>query len=221
MPPIESNDLWSRFTVNEKGDIPPRELMCMEYGCRHGRIWEPGKTGQIRWCRRCERWMHAACISKQRADVDDLDREDLANFNQGYLTFLLDKDARNRTDVSIQKLILGKDAARDVDVHDNQNRINMPRTTWAEVACIPIRRRTRPGFAPETNELLVQHAIAMVEAGDGAKSVQGQRVADWLSEKAPEAGARALKFILRKDLRKLRKDAIRRFLCTNCNEQIL
>ena len=156
--------------------------------------------------------------------VGDIRRRDLVRFDQGHMSYVLDPGARKREVPEIKKLVLGipGNAAFDIDMDDTLNRFPIPRSLrYEEVACLPIRRRTRPGFAPETNELFYQHAIDMVNAGEGRKIVRGADVAAWLEEKAPGLGTRALKFILRKDLRKLRKDTIRRFLCTSCNAQII
>ncbi|KAL1692665.1 hypothetical protein GGG16DRAFT_123952 [Schizophyllum commune] len=223
MLPIESNDLWSSLTSDATTDIQ-LALICLEDGCKFRRLWEPAKNGQIRYCRKCKIWLHVACVSEQPVTVGDIRRRDLVRFDQGHMSYVLDPGARKRDEPEIKKLVLGipGNADFDIDVEDTLNRFPIPRSLrYEEVACLPIRRRTRPGFAPETNELFYQHAIDMVNAGEGRKIVRGADVAAWLEGKAPGLGTRALKFILRKDLRKLRKDTIRRFLCTSCNAQII
>ncbi|KAI5887605.1 uncharacterized protein SCHCODRAFT_01103821 [Schizophyllum commune H4-8] len=223
MLPMESNDIWSALTSDAATNIH-LSLICLEDGCKVRQMWESERSGQIRYCRKCKIWLHVACLSSQPVTVDDIRRKDLVRFDQEYMSYLLDAGARKREQVEIKKLVLGQPEHKDLDmdVDDTLNRFPIPRSVrYEEVACIPIRRRTRPGFAPETNELFYQHAIDMVKAGKGRQMVRGADVATWLEGKAPGLGTRATKFILRKDLRKLRKDTIRRFLCTSCNAQIV
>ncbi|TRM58385.1 hypothetical protein BD626DRAFT_550729 [Schizophyllum amplum] len=198
MAPMDFNDLWARYSVPDKNTDITLDLICTG-GPQCNQLWDPSNWGQIRWCRPCEKWFHARCLT-HRVDVAALETL-LDVWGQGYLKLY-----------------------------------PMPKTTWAEVAALPIRRRTFPGEAPETIEVLIQHAIEQVEAGKGAEQVPdvGKRVpapgkrrgtgnaCGWLRDICPEAGLRPAKVILNKNLRQLRNtDGPRRFLCPNCKAQIL
>lgn len=256
MAPMDFNDLWARYSVPDKNTDITLDLICTG-GPQCNQLWDPSNWGQIRWCRPCEKWFHARCLT-HRVDVAALETL-LDVWGQGYLKYLLparrphfaredtprmpfgwqfDPFELNYKPAGLAKLNRANDMSGWIaeDVHDEYRLYPMPKTTWAEVAALPIRRRTFPGEAPETIEVLIQHAIEQVEAGKGAEQVPdvGKRVpapgkrrgtgnaCGWLRDICPEAGLRPAKVILNKNLRQLRNtDGPRRFLCPNCKAQIL
>ncbi|KAL1698823.1 hypothetical protein EV121DRAFT_217514 [Schizophyllum commune] len=229
MSALEANDIHVRFVLQAgQTDINNRELICVPE-CLSGRLYETATCNQVRWCRRCETWLHVACLNGQRVDdVKHYDERLGTEFEQSYLTYLWDPRRRRLTkNFKIEPLDLAQNN-RDTDYHwdvdDTKNRYPLLATPLAEIACLPIRRRSFPGYAPETNELLIQYAIQRVQSGrvDPDEKLPDLGEDDWFHREVdPKAGLRAVKYILRKDLYELRTGRMRWYLCIKCDKQIV
>ncbi|KAL1746887.1 hypothetical protein HDZ31DRAFT_33216, partial [Schizophyllum fasciatum] len=226
--PMDRNDLWTRYKVSDAHtDIIP-DLICLEgkgrKGCRMNppRRWNPSTWNQVRWCRRCETFLHVVCIRHFEVDLC-MQAHRLDAYGQPYLRYHLEEHNFALDDPPRMPFADSADAELQDDVHDEMELFPMPRTTWHEVAALPIRRRTFPMEAPETNEIVIQHAIQQVAEGNGAAVVPD--VDEWLHEIAPLAGLRGAKVILNKNLRQLRSvgkgSGPRWYLCPGCEAQIV
>ncbi|TRM58377.1 hypothetical protein BD626DRAFT_573596 [Schizophyllum amplum] len=195
MVPMDYTDLWSRYAVaDEQSDII-LDVMCLNDGLCSSTPschWNPSVWCQVRWCRRCENFMHVSCLMESLSLIHNLAfyADSLDKYEQSYLRYLLQEHEFAPDEPP--RMPFGFDY--DPDLADD--------TTWAEVAALPIRRRTFPTEAPETNEVVIQHAIQQVLDGRGGDVVPDVR--EWLHGIAPQAGLRAAKTILNKNLRQLR-----------------
>ena len=143
-------------------------------------------------------------------------------YGQPYLSYLLEQHVFPEDEPRRMRYGFTDDAEDHNDVHDERGLFPMPQTTWQEVAVLPIRRRTFPMETPETNEVVIQHAIQQVLGGHGADAVPDVSASGWLHDISPQAGLRGAKFILNKNLRQLRHGTPpRRYLCPGCQAQII
>ena len=216
---------WLEVLENVNADIQltqTPEIICIDRCSEKmtpAREWNPSTWNQVRWCRRCETFMHTLCITHYVVDIAD-HADKLDGYGQPYLRYLLDGHLRQRTGPPRMSLDFNDDPELQGDAHDEAENHPMPLTTWQEVAVLPIRRRTFPMEAPETIEVVVQHAIQKVLAGHGADAVPD--FGEWLHAIAPQAGLRAAKVILNKNLRQLRHGTPpRRYRCPRCLAQII
>ncbi|KAI5886772.1 uncharacterized protein SCHCODRAFT_01243053 [Schizophyllum commune H4-8] len=224
-PPVDNNDLTCRYHVpTAQDDVPvAREMMCMADMCTLGQVWNTMITGQIRYCIPCAKFFHAGCLEEHGSQVTVADMKDhLDDWNQGHLHHVLRPD-RPAERPPAPYIGFGVDADVDKDIDDTASALAWYETTWAELACFPIRRRTNPGEAPQTLETVILHAIKMVKDGRGEEIVPDP--AQWVRDPevgGPQAGIRATKYLVAKDLRKLRgEDRFRRFTCIGCMTQII
>ncbi|KAL1711921.1 hypothetical protein EV715DRAFT_297563 [Schizophyllum commune] len=223
MPPMDLNDLYCRFRIPTKSDdTPQREVMCSADACTMENLWMSAKRGQLRWCCVCCKWQHVRCLLLNGGPTTVAEHtEDLDKWKQGYLKFLLSPD-RPMDPPKKAELALGKSTEVDEDVDDRLGAVPWLETTWDELACLPIRRKTRSGFAPQTIEVVITHALKMVRDGQGALEVPDPSL--WLTKPSVGgryAGVRAAKYIIRKELAKLRSEGIRRFVCICCHAQLV
>ncbi|TRM55857.1 hypothetical protein BD626DRAFT_441790 [Schizophyllum amplum] len=223
MVPMDHTDLWYHYTVADaQSDITP-DIMCLADGlCKStpSRQWNPSIWCQIRWCRRCENFMHVLCMRRQQIHDLAFYADYLDEWDQSYLRYLLQEHDFAPDEPPRMPFGFDHDPDLGEDVHDEAEAYPMPQTTWAEVAALPIRRRTFPTEAPETNEVVIQHAVRQVLDGRGGDVVPDVR--EWLHGIAPQAGLRAAKTILNKNLRQSRHGkGARWFLCPACEAQII
>ncbi|KAL1749856.1 hypothetical protein FB107DRAFT_224854 [Schizophyllum commune] len=225
MASMDRGDLYYRFIVTHgEEDTPARQTMCSDNRCHAGQLWKPAEQGEIRWCNYCRRWMHVFCLASESTQVDitQVPRKTLSTYRQqhlGYLkTIVQGKDVPPRP-----HLPLGIDYDVDQDIHDKLGKVAwkeaMPK--WVEIACLPIRRRTFPGKAPQTIELYIRHAISMCAKGQGNELAPEPTDID-REITGLESSLRAIKFITIKEIRKLRGvGGIVRYNCIGCSSQIL
>ncbi|KAL1671298.1 hypothetical protein EV122DRAFT_295560 [Schizophyllum commune] len=224
MPPCDPNDVWCRFRVatGDQDIIQLDEKICTE-DCKAGGLWKAAEASQSRFCQTCVQFFHVGCMTEKMVMPGALkDHADhLAEYGQEYLRPLCTRDSPPSI-VKVPSLIINGDSADiDADVHDTKNLVEMPKTTYAEVACLPIRRRTYPGRTPLTNEVLIQYAIQQVQEGRGDNRVE--KLYDVLvsSGLCPHASVRGAKTILWKDLRKHRGQVMWWFLCPGCSKRLI
>ncbi|KAI4519148.1 hypothetical protein K525DRAFT_362922 [Schizophyllum commune Loenen D] len=223
-PPADYNDVWSRFdTVNGEVTIANFRI-CLDGRCKASppNEWNPSRYDQVRWCARCRTFFHTLCMKRQIIK-DISDYADRFNaYGQPYLRYLLEQHVFPEDEPRRMRYGFTDDAEDHNDVHDERGLFPMPQTTWQEVAVLPIRRRTFPMETPETNEVVIQHAIQQVLDGHGADAVPDVSASGWLHDISPQAGLRGAKFILNKNLRQLRHGTPpRRYLCPGCQAQII
>ncbi|KAL1727490.1 hypothetical protein EV714DRAFT_275535 [Schizophyllum commune] len=223
-PPADYNDVWSRFdTVNGEVTIANFRI-CLDGRCKASppNEWNPSRYDQVRWCARCKNFFHTLCMKRQIIK-DISDYADRFNaYGQPYLSYLLEQHVFPEDEPRRMRYGFTDDAEDHNDVHDERGLFPMPQTTWQEVAVLPIRRRTFPMETPETNEVVIQHAIQQVLDGHGADAVPDVSASGWLHDISPQAGLRGAKFILNKNLRQLRHGTPpRRYLCPGCQAQIV
>ncbi|KAL1690543.1 hypothetical protein GGG16DRAFT_114013 [Schizophyllum commune] len=226
-PPMDGNDQYIRHRIPSiRTDVPVREHICADGMCLvPGRIWDTTRRGQIRYCPSCLLFFHVGCLVRHGAEVALSDYVDfVGEWGQAHLHFLLQPD-RPSAIPALPSVIWGNDTGTDADVDDAANRIPWPQTTCAELACVPLRRRTMPAQAPQSMETITQEAIRRTRAGMGAEVVPDPAEAGWL--RGPEVvgvaeRVRASKLIVIKELRRMRSGAgPRRFLCMICHHQII
>ncbi|KAI5895986.1 uncharacterized protein SCHCODRAFT_02613733 [Schizophyllum commune H4-8] len=221
-PPADYNDLWSRFDVVNGGVNTGDSRICLDGRCKASpkNTWNPSRYDQVRWCARCTRFFHTLCMKRQIIADIAAHAGRLDAYGQPYLRYLLEQHTFLDDEPRRMRYGFTDDAADHNDVHDGRGLFPMPQTTWQEVAVLPIRRRTFPMETPETNEVVIQHAIQQVLDGHGADAVPD--VSEWLHGISPQAGLRGAKFILNKNLRQLRHGKPpRRYLCPGCQAQII
>ncbi|KAL1671500.1 hypothetical protein EV122DRAFT_284869 [Schizophyllum commune] len=219
--PSDRNDLWARI-LSDGSDWPEPPRMCLQ-SCLLNGIWDPSLCGQSRYCQRCRAFRHVKCLaSSEIVDLPAFLREQpgfLDMSNQKYLQPLFDPSRPVET-VEIPWVVTYKNLETEHDIHDTAGRVPMADTTWGEIAMLPIRRRTSPGQAPETNEVIIQLARRQFPAWSQKKVKNLHKL---LIEEGlcPQAGVRGAKYILLKDLRKLRGHTMRYFQCPGCHAQII
>ncbi|KAL1671459.1 hypothetical protein EV122DRAFT_295483 [Schizophyllum commune] len=221
-PPADRNDLWLRYCLaSDHSDISGIAVMCSPTRCQKGGWWDAIRRGQIRYCRRCKLWFHVFCL-KEIGKQDDLAayRDRIGQFDQDYLMPLMHRMPAPST-VYIPLVDTNTDLRTEIDLHDTAGALPSVETTWSELACLPLRRRTRPGVTPQTNEVLIQHAVEMVRSGEGASRVPDLQDVLIIDGLCVQASVRGAKSILLKDLRKLRGHRMRYFLCIGCDAQII
>ncbi|KAL1690541.1 hypothetical protein GGG16DRAFT_114011 [Schizophyllum commune] len=224
-PPEEQNDVTCRYHIPTVHDDLPadRQKMCLRDMCVLDEVWNTIITGQIRFCILCAMFFHVRCLVEHGSQIAIADVEEhLDDWDQAHLGLVL------RPDRPVERppapyIGFGVDRDVDKDVNDTAGALAWYETTWAELACLPIRRRTNPGEAPQTLETVILHAIRMVKDGRGEEIVSDP--AEWVRDPevgGPQAGIRATKYLVAKDLRKLRgEDRFRRFMCIGCMTQII
>ncbi|KAL1751019.1 hypothetical protein FB107DRAFT_279082 [Schizophyllum commune] len=226
-PPMDGNDQYIRHRIPSiRTDVPEREYICADGLCLvPGRIWDTTRRGQIRYCPNCLSFFHVGCLVRHGAEVALSDYVDFfGEREQAHLHFLLQPD-RPSAIPALPSVIWGNDTGTDADVDDAANLFPWPHATCAELACVPLRRRTMPAQAPQSMETITQEAIRRTRAGMGAEVVPDPAEAGWL--RGPEVvgvaeRVRASKLIVIKELRRMRSGAgPRRFLCMNCHHQII
>ncbi|KAI4526898.1 hypothetical protein K525DRAFT_276851 [Schizophyllum commune Loenen D] len=224
-PPLDANDQVIRYSIpNIQSDIgADHQRICVAGHCLRAQLYDPTRRGQFRWCAGCHTLLHVCCLQAQSIHIAISSYADrLQQWAQAHFAFLLREDRPAEIPPRVD-LVWDEDTAIDSDVHDAAGRIPWPATTWIELACLPIRRRTNAGSAPQTIETVVLYAIRQVRAGRGEQAVPDP--AFWL--RSPEvagemARVRAAKYLVTKELRRLRSGTdFRRFLCLKCGRQIV
>ncbi|KAL1713289.1 hypothetical protein EV715DRAFT_296221 [Schizophyllum commune] len=225
-PPCDENDIWARYYLPEKSQLdilsPPPEI-CLEHGCRQSRLWDVKRCGQIRYCPGCDCFWHVQCLGDPmyRPDVLRTYGDRLATSEQPYMLYLNSSEFKTGN-IRIRRLKTNSVATVEQDIHDRQRRVTLPKDCrWREIAALPIRRRTSPGRTPLTNEVLIRYARERVLAGHGADKIPNLHQLLITDGLCPQAAVRGAKYILVKDLRKLRGDTMRFFTCPKCKDKII
>lgn len=201
---------------------PPPEI-CLEHGCRQSRLWDVKRCGQIRYCPGCDCFWHVQCLGDPmyRPDVLRTYGDRLATSEQPYMLYLNSSEFKTGN-IRIRRLKTNSVATVEQDIHDRQRRVTLPKDCrWREIAALPIRRRTSPGRTPLTNEVLIRYARERVLAGHGADKIPNLHQLLITDGLCPQAAVRGAKYILVKDLRKLRGDTMRFFTCPKCKDKII
>ncbi|KAI5894473.1 uncharacterized protein SCHCODRAFT_02209947 [Schizophyllum commune H4-8] len=222
--PMDRNDVWCTELIGPGEDIARPTIICVN-GCTEGRAWEDAFTGEVRYCRKCGKMMHVECLEADGPEIVDLSvyADWLEEFDQEYLRYLL-RARRPKSRMPYKPPEFGKHLEVDEDVDDKDNKIPWPpKVTYAEVACLPIRRRTSPGDAPQTNEILIQHVLDLLERGEVREGDPVPHPAEggWFHKVAPQAALRAVKDILCRDLSDARTDNMRWYICIGCHKQLV
>ncbi|KAL1672085.1 hypothetical protein EV122DRAFT_225382 [Schizophyllum commune] len=223
MPAMEPNDVWCRWAVPTwSEDIPSPTPMCVQGKCKMSGVWNPNQRGQIRWCSRCCKWMHVGCLEALRLQCLDSVAASLDSWGQAYLLPFINNKTCGEQLVPIAGVHYGSRVEVDEDIHDKAKQIPTISPSWQEVACLPIRRRTAVGNAPETNEVLIQLArVRVQESSNGADEPMGA-MDEWFLGHCPQGSLRAAKWILYKDIMMQRSTVgIRRFICLSCRAQVV
>ena len=160
--------------------------------------------------------MHIDCLKQNSISGAIYDFADcLGPWHQEYLFYAF-KSNRPTIGPRSHSPSFGTSYECDSDFNDAHDQIPWPDTTWAELACLPIRRRTRPGRAPQTIEALVCHAIYMCTLNSHLAHVPHPKA--WLPYVSPQSGLRAAKIIVAHELRRFREDkGYSRYICINCH----
>ncbi|KAL1685404.1 hypothetical protein GGG16DRAFT_106379 [Schizophyllum commune] len=219
-PPIDSNDLMVIAQVGTiKGsDVPHPPAMCGTRGfgtCQKDNLWRPCESGQTRHCTTCRTFFHHDCLRQKciRMPEEMMADPEFFQATQRYFAYL-GSQGRSRQLLPTPHIAWGESAV-DRDIDDGQNLVPLPVTTWAEVACIPLARYTQPGRAVLTLEVVIMEARNRVERGQGSFNLTYQDVLD-LKAAHPQAGMRAIKYLLTLFLNKLRSDGFVYYSCPLC-----
>ncbi|KAL1698562.1 hypothetical protein EV121DRAFT_168366, partial [Schizophyllum commune] len=221
MPAMDPICLYFRFCLpRDQCDVPARQAICIEAGCIRGGVWNNGQHEEIRWCPNCHTWMHIDCLKAASGSAVIQDFADcLPVWNQEYLfyTFKTNRPTSGPPSLSLSFCVT---IEHDSDFDDAEDTIPWPDTTWGELACLPIRRRTRPRMAPQTIEVLIQYAIYMCRMKSSPACVPHPRL--WLAHVSPQSGVRAVKVLVANELRRFREGTGGgRYICINCHAGVV
>ncbi|KAL1751833.1 hypothetical protein FB107DRAFT_278308 [Schizophyllum commune] len=201
-------------------EIIARQAICTEAGCVRGGVWNNGQHEEIRWCPNCHTWMHIDCLKAASGGAAIQDFADcLPVWNQEYLfyTFKTNRPTSGPPSLSLSFCV---SIEHDTDFDDAEDTLAWPDTTWGELACLPIRRRTRPRMAPQTIEVLIQYAIYMCRMKSSPARVPHPRL--WLAHVSPQSGVRAVKVLVANELRRFREGTgCGRYICINCHAGVV
>uniref|UniRef100_D8PYH1 Uncharacterized protein n=1 Tax=Schizophyllum commune (strain H4-8 / FGSC 9210) TaxID=578458 RepID=D8PYH1_SCHCM len=175
-PPCDENDIWARFYLpdRDEGDIDgPIPNICLERGCKQGRVWDVTRCGQSRYCSGCHNFFHVGCLGEpmHRPNLVQSCGDRMESFQQPYMLYLKSSTFKSES-LFIKRVRTNQRRDLEKDIHDTFRKVGTPKDCrWREVAALPIRRRTMPGRTPLTNEVLIQHAREKVLAGHGDREV--------------------------------------------------